>query len=275
MDRNTALSLFARADALYRGGDYAQALLELRRLTGVFSENPTVLYATALCLERLDRRDEALALCDRLVLEHHHDRAVILKARLITTPESPEEYQKRQGIDAGWPEEKIFAAAANAAHPLYAAPYAWYVAAVVCCAAVMTSLFAFTLVFAQAETVVPGAMPTLFPARLLAGCCIAAFASASAMVFCFAGAEPRRKDASMRAALLKSVCIGVLCLIPVFGWFAAATVMRRRVGFSLLKSVLILSLILALQLLVLAIAAWALGLTGMTDIYMELVAGYG
>lgn len=66
MNEQEARAKFQQADALYRAGQFAQALAVLEELDGAFPNNKNVLFPAALCLEKLGGFDRAELICDAL-----------------------------------------------------------------------------------------------------------------------------------------------------------------------------------------------------------------
>lgn len=275
MENNTALDLFARADAMYRQGRYKESLAALRKLAVSFPENSTLLYAMALCLERLERRDEAVSLCDRLVHEYHFDKAVILKARLITTPSDPPAEAVDNDMQVVWP------ASMDIEPPLQAKPLpqrthqqsasVWYLAAGGGVALTLALFLLATLFLAQADNVVPGALPTLFPERLLLFYGMAIFLGAMTIVYCSTRTEQKHST----TLALTAACCGALFLLPLFGWLLAAFILHKQFELEKQKIAIITAASVGLWALYAATAAYALNLTTVQSIYFELMAGYG
>jgi len=275
MEKETSLDLFARADAMYRQGRYSESLAALRKLAVPFPDNTTLLYAMALCLERLDRRDEAVALCDRLVREFHFDKAVILKARLITTPSDPPEEALDDGRAMVWPASMDIEPARRVKPASKTTPQqsstGWYGMAGVGVVILLVLFLLATVFFAQADTVVPGALPTLFPARLMLCYGIAIFTGAAFIIYCSARAEQKHSN---MLALTATLC-GAAFLMPLLGWLLAAWIIHTRFEFETRKSVTVTTASIGLWLLYAVTAAYALDLTTFHSIFMELMAGYG
>lgn len=82
MDAPSARRHFNEADRLFRQGRHAEALQLLQRLNQAFPANKDVLYATALCLRKLGRHDEAARLCHDLIRIHDHSKAKALLASI-------------------------------------------------------------------------------------------------------------------------------------------------------------------------------------------------
>jgi predicted esterase len=75
-----AASAFHLADTLYRQGRYQDALSLLDGVDREFPRTRNVMYARALCLAGLGRKNEAVELCDALLERFAEPRAVELKA---------------------------------------------------------------------------------------------------------------------------------------------------------------------------------------------------
>ena len=82
MDKSEAERRFQKADKLYTYGRFEDALADLDALDSAFPNNHRVLNARVRTLEQLQRYDEALALCDRLVNELGYQKAQTMKDRL-------------------------------------------------------------------------------------------------------------------------------------------------------------------------------------------------
>lgn len=82
MDKSEAERRFQKADKLFTYGRFEDALADLEALDASFPNNHRVLNAQVRTLEQLQRFDEALALCDRLVNELGYDKARTLRDRL-------------------------------------------------------------------------------------------------------------------------------------------------------------------------------------------------
>jgi len=73
---------FKRADELFRGEKFAEALALLIELDAAHPNTRNILVPMALCLDCLGREDEALPLCERLVRQFADTRARVLLERL-------------------------------------------------------------------------------------------------------------------------------------------------------------------------------------------------
>ncbi len=269
MENNTALDLFARADAMYRQGQYEESLAALRKLAVPFPENTTLLYAIALCLERLERRAEAVSLCDRLVREFHFDKAVILKARLITTPTANED--RGNGLPQTFDiQEQNHIQAAVAVGEAYT-PARWYATAAIGIAGALAFFVLAVNYLAQADTVVPGALPTLFPMRLLVIFVLTVITEVTLIFYCSAKLQQQNGD----MLLLTSMICGVLFCIPFPGWLLTTWILRKHFHNEYLPIILISALSLGCCLLTVWLGAYTLDLTDPLRIYRELEAGYG
>jgi len=82
MNAEVAKAKFKSADALFRAGQYAEALKLLAELEATYPNARRVLYPKALCLEKLGQLDEADVICDRLIEQFQDARAQELKLRL-------------------------------------------------------------------------------------------------------------------------------------------------------------------------------------------------
>lgn len=84
MKNKEATERFQEADTLYRAGDYAQALENLESINDAFPGERRILYPLARCYARMDRDEEALAICERLIDDFDFDKAVHLKKRIAS-----------------------------------------------------------------------------------------------------------------------------------------------------------------------------------------------
>lgn len=93
MDKQEAERKFALADKLYRDGRYGQALLQLDALDRAFPNERHIMYPRALCLAKLKRREEALAVCEQIISLFQYPGAIKLKAELTREAAPPTEEQ--------------------------------------------------------------------------------------------------------------------------------------------------------------------------------------
>jgi len=80
MERRDARMKFLQADSLYQQGRYQEALDLLDALDEAFPGTRHIMFPRALCLFRLNRRQNAVALCDEIVVKFGYARARELKA---------------------------------------------------------------------------------------------------------------------------------------------------------------------------------------------------
>lgn len=281
MNKATARELFKRAERHYRRDRHPQAIALLRELDDAFPDNRAVLYAMALCHEGLDERDEALRLCDRLIRRYACDKAVILKARLITIPSDPPP-DATAGFDAElssvWPAALEAAAEQSRRAPAPPPPAGspgLYVFCGIFVLMLLMLLPVFVLFFAQAETAVPGASPTLFPGRLLVIGAVFIYLAAAATTACFVRGAGTRRD---RAAPSRPAGIALAAapwMVPVLGWGLALVILRRQYRLSLPRLLLLGVVMLLLHLAALALITAVLSVTAPYELLMELRAGYG
>lgn len=83
MTKAEAEKKFNDADRLYREEKYGEALVLLNELDRTFPNDRNIMYPRARCLSKMDRYEEALDLCNQLILMHNHDRAQDLKSRIL------------------------------------------------------------------------------------------------------------------------------------------------------------------------------------------------
>lgn len=83
MTKAEAEKKFADADLFYREDRYTEALALLDDLDRAYPNDRNIMYPRARCLSKMDRHDEALELCNQLILTHQHDRAQELKSRIL------------------------------------------------------------------------------------------------------------------------------------------------------------------------------------------------
>ncbi len=84
MAENTSDSTryFKQADELYCTGRYQEAMQVLSELNRRYPNTKNILYPLALCLEKLQRTDEAVLICDQLTALFQDPRAAQLKERI-------------------------------------------------------------------------------------------------------------------------------------------------------------------------------------------------
>ena len=275
MKNKIALDLFTRANSLYCQGRYEHALAVLQELVLSFPDNKTVLYAMALCLERLERQKESAHLCDRLIREFHFDKALILKARLITTPGEPEKESIDKNTVLVWPESMgVELLPQGGPPPKITDQSSSTIEYVMMGIAVLITFILFLLAaffFAQGDTVVPGAQSTLFPARLLLFYGSTIFAAATIIIY---GSAKITKKNSTPSVGITLTC-GILFLFPFPGWILVPFIMCKYLEIDLKNSILITVLSITYCVLTVVTAAHVLELTTLKSIYLELVAGYG
>jgi hypothetical protein len=86
MNENEAKGLFRQAADVYKDGDYKDALKLFDRLDAAFPGNVRIMYPRARCLVKLERFDEAVAVCDILITKFGHADARALKAQVRPDP---------------------------------------------------------------------------------------------------------------------------------------------------------------------------------------------
>ncbi|HPO13066.1 MAG TPA: tetratricopeptide repeat protein [Candidatus Hydrogenedentes bacterium] len=86
MDAKTAEQYFHQADGLYQSGKYAEALELLNVLNKEFPNTKNVMYAAALCLEKLGNIEEAKFVCNSLIRQFDCGKARELLAALEDAP---------------------------------------------------------------------------------------------------------------------------------------------------------------------------------------------
>ncbi len=82
MDKKEAKTRFEKADKLYTHGRYEDALADLDAIEVHFPDNHRILNAQARTLERLQRYDRALAICDRLLNEFQYEKVRPLRENI-------------------------------------------------------------------------------------------------------------------------------------------------------------------------------------------------
>ena len=102
VDKNKAMAQFNKADALYREGRYAEALVVLDELNALYPNTPNILLPRARCLYRLRRVREAIDVCNILISQHKNERALQLKQSIMkkadrADKEAPAEQQELPG----------------------------------------------------------------------------------------------------------------------------------------------------------------------------------
>ncbi|MFP4500864.1 MAG: tetratricopeptide repeat protein [Candidatus Hydrogenedentota bacterium] len=104
MSPNNQKQRYDQAQKLFQAKRYGEALALLEGLVQEMPNNADVLYASALTLASMGRKDEALPLCDKLIAAHGHDKAQRLKARILQREPSPDliemPQKKRTGLSA-------------------------------------------------------------------------------------------------------------------------------------------------------------------------------
>ena len=93
MNNNELYLQYRQAIQLIRVGRFEESLHILQEIDAERPETKNVLYALAVCCEMLGRTDEAVSLCDRLIVKCDHPKAQIIKARIekaATEPELPQ-----------------------------------------------------------------------------------------------------------------------------------------------------------------------------------------
>lgn len=83
IEKAHAIARFHEADRLYRIKDYAGALQILDELYRDYDKSHHIINARARALARVERFDEALLLCDRLVDEFAYDKGQWLRERVL------------------------------------------------------------------------------------------------------------------------------------------------------------------------------------------------
>ena len=90
MNNNELYLQYRQAIQLIRVGRYEESLHILQEIDAERPETKNVLYAMAVCCEMLGKTDEAIDLCDRLIAQHEHPKARIIKARIEKAASEPE-----------------------------------------------------------------------------------------------------------------------------------------------------------------------------------------
>lgn len=89
MGKRDALARFRKADELYRAERYVEALTLLDALDAEFPNQKNVLFPKARCLYHLRQFEEALSICQDLVLHHGDAKAQKLIERIKATMSGP------------------------------------------------------------------------------------------------------------------------------------------------------------------------------------------
>lgn len=82
MERAEAIEKFRRGKALYRAGDYRQALAAFDALDAAVPGTRHVMYARARCLAHFGRTFDALTLCDEIIERFNCFHARTLRDRI-------------------------------------------------------------------------------------------------------------------------------------------------------------------------------------------------
>ncbi len=82
MDAQESQQRFQQAQQLFQQGDANGALQQLKQLQRAFPNHKEVLHAIILCYEKLNRKTEALPLCQELMVKYQDPRAQEIMARL-------------------------------------------------------------------------------------------------------------------------------------------------------------------------------------------------
>ena len=84
MDRSEAELRFSEANSLYLQGEYARALDILLELERVFPGNHRIIKAKAQTLFKIGRHQEALHLCDRLIIDFGYEKARVYRDKIAS-----------------------------------------------------------------------------------------------------------------------------------------------------------------------------------------------
>lgn len=82
MDAQESQQRFQQAQQLFQQGDANGALQQLKHLQRAFPNHKEVLHAIILCYEKLNRKQEAIPLCQDLMVKYQDPRAQEIMARL-------------------------------------------------------------------------------------------------------------------------------------------------------------------------------------------------
>ncbi len=234
----------------------------------------------ALCHEGMDHREDALRLCDQLIRDFHYDKAMILKARLITIPsDPPQEIYNDFDENTAWPSslESVprKAPLKTTRKPTPKNTLGWKIVACILYVALTTGLPLCALLLAQGETVLPGASPTLFPGRLAAILIVFVITSSGFMTFFFVKENLTLPHRAQLLNITEMLLLAFFWLIPMAGWATALMVTWKRYRLSKAQCLMLLIAVVMLYCYAVGITAFALGMTSLHDVYMELRAGYG
>ncbi len=84
MNETEAKALFRQAADVYKDGDHKDALKIFDRLDAAFPNNERIMFPRARCFAKLGRTDEAVAICDLLIVQYGHDSATKLRTQLVS-----------------------------------------------------------------------------------------------------------------------------------------------------------------------------------------------
>ena len=100
MDPQTMAQQFAEANALFRQGHYEQALDILSALNREHPNTRNIMYAAALCMEKLGSVEEAKLLCHKLIGQFEDQKARELLNHLEVAPRvaGPAGLDPNQGV---------------------------------------------------------------------------------------------------------------------------------------------------------------------------------
>jgi len=88
VDKLESTLKFKQADNYYKQGRFQEALALLQEVDHEYPNEANVLYAAAMCFVELNRSQEAVRLCERILAKRPDERASALKARLDTATEA-------------------------------------------------------------------------------------------------------------------------------------------------------------------------------------------
>lgn len=91
------------AEGLFVAGDYHGALALLEDLEKVYPGEKKIVYGRAMCLARLNRRAEAMLLCDDMIVRYQDARAQVLKQRIMDLPDTPPTETAPRGSSGRFP----------------------------------------------------------------------------------------------------------------------------------------------------------------------------